>query len=412
MAELNNQRPNSDIDINRVSRTVDQLVDNLPRNIAPKILGTDYLAERSAMLVQMVENVDRPILAAMAKDVLNVLNSWFQDSTVMCCLIRGLFSIHASTWAKSKVPKNGTIELGQGFIEFLDMLIAFIDLIIVILTNDVRGFALGFTDFIKDIMNGVFGAVLVVLQETLFALRDTLLDKLLRALSVDTELKWWAKCLQLNRFIDILKRYVHDYGLLADLMNKIRGYNAGIFAEWEAYLRADFVKNINDLEFLYWLRELLYKLKQAVVQFDLCIEYEYVVVDPNTNQNRLVSQTVPIQQLLKQGSDLNKTQAQQKQGIVIANDGTILVDSQKLKGLDNGSIPVLSSSSIRTFMNKYYGVPLEVADSILAGGSSQDSIMGTNINSDRVTELNADCPNSATPDEIVTWAQHVRNRVK
>lgn len=404
---LNSNTPNSSQDINRFSKGVENFLDSVGHTSIQDVLNTGRSAfgkekiNSRSVLNEIVASVDTPLLKNLAKDTLTVLSNWFEDPQTVCCLVQGLVGLHSAT--------TNTLSDDTNFMAWLDILIAFVDVIIVMLTSNIKKLAFFIPDLIKEIMNGVIGAILLVLQELLFAIRDSLINELLRAIDSDElEDHIWAKCLPLAELIAVLKKYINDFGLLSQLFELLKGYVGKLVGDF-GYMKAlDFPNNIKDLEFLYWFRDLLLKLKQAVLSFELC----YL---PQFNATGGIVPT-PVLGGMVRLAEGNSPQTEGKgspaavQGVVIAADGTILQDTNSLK---KNSVPILTNSSIRGFLNKYYGYPLDVIDRLLVGSTSKDNIQGSNINSEnpnRVSDLNADCPNSPNPADIVKWALRVRNR--
>jgi len=398
---LNNQAPNSDEDINKFSNNLESILQKITNPSLSNLLK-NYRG-RKELLYQMIEDVDRPILKGLMADTVGVLANWFEDPETVCCLIQGLWAIYAKS-----VNRNISIGINETeWAKWIDLLVSFIDLIIVFLTDDIKKIVFFIPDVLKDIMNGVMGAILLVLQETLFALRDSILNTLLKAIDKGSETdKIWAKCLPLYQLIRILRKYISDWGLFADLFNKIKGFIAGKTAGFGILKKLDLPMNVKDLEFLYWFRNLLLNIKVAALNFDLCVNYAY---SPSSAVGNIPTvETVALAKTpfgLSKASDLTKEDL----GLTYTSDGSILIDREKVK--DN-TLPLLSNSSIRLFLNKYMGYPLDKVDDIITASMPNDSIQGTSINSDRTSNINADCPNTPDPETIVKWALNLRDRKK
>jgi hypothetical protein len=330
------------------------------------------------------------------------MSNWFEDPKTLCCLIQGLFTFFEASTTRTTLENTD-------FAKWLDILIAFLDIIIVILTSELKKLAFAIPDFITEIVNGVIGAILLVLQEVLYAIRDSVINILIDEFEYRTRhFEMFTKCLPLSELIEIFRKYIQDYGLFAELFEKIKGYVGNIVGDF-GYMKAlDFPKNIKDLEFLYWFRELLVKLKSAALAFDLCFLPqpnglgEPGSVTPAADISNSINPNLP--------TSLNNAKTPINvdiQGVSVAADGTILQDKATATA---SSLPILTNSSIRAFLNKYYGYPLDVVDSILVGPTSADSVQGTNVTSAGGNLYNADCPNSPDPYEAIRWALRVRNR--
>lgn len=407
--------PNSNADIEKVSRSVDYVLDALQTpgsvqeilNLATTSFGRRQGVQVRPLLGEMVKNVDRPILKGLAEEVVTLMSNWFEDPQTLCCLIQGLFAHFNATafWTSDNVTLANT-----DFAKWLDLLIAFVDVIIVMLTSNIKKLSIMIPDLIKEIMSGVIGAVLLVLQEVLFAIRDSIIGMLLEEFTYRTR-NWaeFSKCLPLAELIDILKKYISDYGLFAELFEKIKGHIGNMVSTWQFYKALDFPKNIKDLEFLYWFRDLLVKLKTASLSFDLCFLPQNTALGGVSaaapTSSTVLANTPRVTSSTSGLSKAPSSSPENVQGITVAPDGTILENKEALR---KGNLSVLTNSSVRGFLNKYYGYPLDVVDTLVVGGTSADSIQGSDTGGN--LDLNADCPNAPDPYETIKWALRVRNR--
>jgi len=409
---LNSHSANSQSDIEGFSRGLEDAIGKVGNITVKDVLGISTLEritqkniKETIILKEMISKIDQPILKGLAMDTITVLSNWFNDPEMVCCLIQGIYAWYAKT---HKIPPTDFRLADTDFVKWLDVLISFIDLIIVLLTSDLKKIELFIPDFIKEIANTVIGAILLVLQETLFALRDSIINRILAEIDdASAKNSIWAKCLPLQQLLDVIKRYVSDYGLFAELFEKIKGFISDKVGDFGRLKDLDLPKNVRDLEFLYWFRDLLIKLKQATLNFDLCVYYGNAATGGNNNQEDEPDNSVNNEGILPSDSQIRRPNPHEVQGFNVAPDGTILEDRGQAR---ENTIAILTNSSIRTFLNKYYGFPLDIVDNVLTGTTSNDNIQGTNINSNRVSDINADCPNSPSPEEIVKWALRVRNR--
>lgn len=409
---LNSHSANSQPDIEGFSRGLEDAIGKVGNLSVRDVLDvslfdrvTQKKVNETIILKDMISQIDQPILKGLAMDTITVLSNWFNDPETICCLIQGIWAWYA---ASNDTPPTDFRIADTDFTKWIDVLISFIDLIIVLLTSDLKKIELFIPDFIKEITNAIIGAILLVLQETLFSLRDSIINRILGEIdnAVD-ENSVWAKCLPLQQLLDVIKRYVSDYGLFAELFEKIKGFISGKVGDFGRLKDLGLPKNVRDLEFLYWFRDLLLKLKQATLNFDLCVFYGNSPTGGNNNEEDDPNNSIGNGGILPSDSQIRRPNPSEVQGLKITGDGTILEDRTAAR---ENSIPILTNSSIRTFLNKYYGFPLDVVDNVLTGTTSNDNVQGTNINSNRVSDINADCPNSPSPEEIVKWALRVRNR--
>jgi len=413
---INSNSPNSNADIiaqnqGRIDDTL-TAISNAPGSVqevlkAASVSFANYKATSRPMLDNMIAGVDKPILRAMSQDVVTVLTSWFENPQLLCCLVQGIYGLFLSSTA-TKDLSDAAKDIAKAqtdFNKWIDFVIVFVDVIITILGSKVKKLSFAIPDFIKEIMDGVIGAILMVLQELLFAIRDSIINDLLNEIERQAQYgqnSIWAKCLPLSQLLEIIRKYVSDFGLFAELFEKIKGYIGAKVGDF-GYMKAfDFPNNIKDLEFLYWFRDLLVKLKAAMISFDLCFLPQTSSTGTNLNTPQVLpgNPTTP-NSVLQSGATTDPASVM---GVTVGADGTILQDATK------NTLAVLTNSSVRGFLNKFYGYPLDVVDALIVGGTGADSIHGTNITSSNPSNLNADCPNSPTPAAIVQWALQVRAR--
>jgi hypothetical protein len=427
---INPNGPNSKDDINAFSQKAEKFVDNaflgLGSSLSVKdVLGGSLYEKRTGrtvseaiLLTELIDNLDNPILKGLAQDTISTLSNWFEDPEILCCLIQGIWAMYASSnsGTLAQLQKDGTGLADSNFAKWLDVVIAVVDLIIAFLGSGIKKISTLIPDLITEIMNGIVGAILLVLQEVLFALRDSFINAILQEIdsAKDGALNMsniWAKCIPFYQLLDVLRKYISDYGLFAELFEKIKGFVSGLVNKFSFFKASDFPQNIKDLEFLYWFRDLLIKLKQAALNFDLCVFYGAApaagLVSEQEPDGRGLGKPVRPWDPSNPKTDLNGPNIQ---GLKIAADGTILQNTETQREQMRDTIPLITNSSTRVFLNKYYGYPLDVVDNIITRASSADSVRGTDINSAHESNLNADCPNSPSPENTVLWALRIRNR--
>jgi hypothetical protein len=391
--------PNAIADVNNFSNGITQNLDSVGNLSIKDVLNgatkgsfqNSY--DKTILLKELINGLDRPILKGLALETITVLTNWFEDPEVPCCLIQGIWSGYAAS-----VKLEDT-----DFVKYIDLLITFVDLILVFLSEGIKDFNFFIPDFIKEMTDATLGAILIVLQQLLFSIRDSLINQLMKALSFDMNGdSIWAKCLPLNQLTMVMKKYVHDYGIFAELFEKMRGYVAGQVSGFTLLKNSAFPQTVKDIEFLYWFRDLLIKLKTAAINFELCVNYGFSASSTSSISSQIYAPNVAG---FRDGQQYPTPE--NAQGIITQSDGTILQDKEAIKA---NSVPVLANSSIREFLHKYYGYPYDMVDNLLTTSTSADSITGSNINSSNASNLNADCPNSPAPAEIVKWALRVRSR--
>lgn len=406
-----NNGPNAQIDVDQFSTGVKHVFDAIERPSIINVLGTPgkELQKRSELLREMVNDINKPILKGLATDMLSVMVSWLNDPQVLCCLIQGIWTAYLAQNRNNFLERNRTLATTD-FGKFLDHMIALLDFIIILLTQDLKRMIFFIPDLIKEIMNAVIGAVLLLIQETAFALRDSILGIVFDWMNNwDTE-RTWSKCLPLKSMINVLKKYINDYGLLAEIFEKTKGYTAGLRAKFNPIAK-QLVPNVKDLEFLYWLRDLFIKLKRATLNFDLCVDYEFVptpnIIKPNDDQS--LGKNAYVDNLNSPDRD-NSGDINKQQGYTTGSDGTILIDRDK--ATDSGNwVPRISNSFLRDFIHKEYNIPYDVIDNTITRGTSGDHIQGTNVTSTAANTILDRCSNTPTAEEAVKWILNMRSNL-
>lgn len=378
---MNDTKPKSDLEnLFQLSKTLDTVTDSIGQfGLDDIVLGATgkggrNLAHRVALLRTSVNDIDQPLLKSFANDILGLMSTWFQSPETLCCLVQGIWAMYVD----SHHLKGDELSLDK-FSDFLDSLIAFIDLIITFLTDDIRKLVSFIPDFIKEIMDGVMGAILLVIQETLFILRDSVLNTILEWIdSVKIDKKnIWARCLPLAQLLNIIKKYISDYGILAKLMDKIKGYTSGLRAKWSLIKNnGNLIPNIKDLEYLYWLRDLLFKLKKATINFDLCVDYQYIP-DPLytvSNQTRNVAAVQDTINHSTGGSANDGVTAD----VLSLDDGGLAINESSNPNSTGKWRARISKESITQFGTNYLGLSREVMENAYTRSTSMDqgSILG------------------------------------
>jgi hypothetical protein len=361
-------------------------------------------------LLRQTNNKINPILTSFANELLGVLSSWFEDPKVLCCLVQAIFTAYLSQNNLShtkfyKFVKNNYKLSETGFADFLDSLITLIDFIIILLTDDLKRFIFIIPDIIKIIYDAIMGAIILLIQETAFALRDSVIKMILQWIDeIDTD-QTWSKCLPVKQLLNVIKKYVNDYGILAKILEVTSGWIHGKTKNWS--IGKNLVPKARDLEFLYWFRDLLVKLKRATLNFDVCVDYEFVPKPDSTAEavsgnNRYVSDVMSAER--NNVGDLN-----QQGGYTIASDGSVIVDRDKV--VNGDWIPRISNDFIREFAHKEYGLPYEVIDNTLTRGTSADSIQGTLVNS-AVPGTFSKCVDAPSAEDTLKWILNLRSRLE
>lgn len=386
---MNNKNPNSKLDITQTSDSIEQFVNSVKR----PSLSTVTLGQGKKYLLQLeVDELNNKILYQLADDMISTLTTWLEDPEVLCCLVHAI-------WDGFFRKSNEEFELGianTSFANFLDDIITVVDIILAFVTNDIKeSFEFVMEDIIKIFMDTILGATLTVVQEISGALRDTFLNMVFNWIDdFDTE-ETWTECLPMKELINVIKKYIHDYGILSEIFEKVQAYIGASSNKWKKSMEAP-VKT-KDLEFLYWFRDLLVKLKRSVVNFDFCVNYQYVPTNGDNvsgNVNNASNERITSIEKINNPDIARQSSSSPHQGYTIESDGTILVNKDKLKD-DNGMwIPRVSNSFIRDFLHDEYNMSYQAIDNIINTGTSSDSIQGTVTNNEKLMDKCANVPSS------------------
>ena len=407
---LNSQQANSQVDIDRVVTGAENILDRTNQTNLSMLSMFDTpgrdLQKRIGLLDEMVNKLNKPILKSMANDMLVVMSLWLDDPQVLCCLIQGIYAAFNASRVNLG-PEEKMIKLeNTTFGKFLDTLIVLIDFIIIFLTDDIKKICFLIPDMIKLLMTGIMGAVLLVIQETIYKLRDSAISSIFDWIDTWDTNQVWSKCLPIKQMINVLSRYISDFGMIAKIMEKIKGFVAGQVKPLED-ASSKLIPNVQDLEFLMWLRNLLIKLKKSVLNYDFCVDYSLVTSVSGASARSTPSRTnngkdISIDNVLNPVTNFNDPN--KIQNYTTGGDGTIIING------DSGNwIPRVSNSFLREFIHNEYGIPYEVIENTITRGSSADSIQGTNITSDNESLLDR-CANTPTAKETLRWILNIKSR--
>lgn len=313
-----------------------------------------YLSERAAILRGLVNEVDNPIIKGFANEMLQTMAGWFNDPEVLCCLIQAIWVSYQSTVNPDNEERVELTIADTEFAKYIDRLIVFIDFIIAFVSRDLRNIVSFIPDFIKEIFGALMGAILLLLQETLYTIRDSVLQSIMDW--IDEKVQGgslWAGCLPFQQFLDIIKKYLHDYGLFDEIMDKIRGFVSGKKNSFRKAL--PLVAQTKTLEFLKWFRDLLVKLKQATINFDLCVETAYVPdntyaddpVDP-TDTNAADTTLDP------DSATVNpNVAAEERVPLIVGDDNKTVTISDNDSRIRDGDLPITDARNRRSQNGAY-----------------------------------------------------------
>jgi hypothetical protein len=215
--------------------------------------------------------------------------------------------------------------------------------------------------------------------------------------------------------IDVLKKYVSDYGMLATINDKIRGYISGLEMGMGAFKRGiGFVETVDNVEYLKWLKSLLIKMKAATLSFELCINWNWIP-DPEDSPESI--RTIGTAKVERRGAVPRygyngEHSPEETMNVVQHDDGTISVNnkpSTQIEGTEKtGTMRGRVASSTIKAIGRMYGFPEEVMDQ--AYSSYTDGDLGSVLNTEgRSSNENFPCPGIPGDD---AYLRYVRSRIR
>lgn len=347
------------------------------------------------MLEIMTEEIDKPIFKSLANDMIGVFGSFYFSEDMLCCLVKNiLITLKLDTKLieyrkfilemKAKMDPNITqgLHIDDASISYvisetsyansIDALIAIIDIVLVFLELELgKDIIFPALDFIREITEATVGFLCIAMQQMLFSLRDQGIEAIIKAIDENTSKSNWAKCLPYMDFISIIKKYIHDYGLLDRLMSLIQGFTADWFRKFEKKIERGLPKNVKLITLLRAIKDMLLKIKNAVISFEYCI---FLNDDPAI-QAAILNDENPyfkyIENVLNAG-DGRGTNDFMSDGFFVSDNDTILVNSDDgsgdLNSKGQNSIKVPNNDEIRNFLLNYMGLSTDKVDQMLADG--------------------------------------------
>ncbi len=407
---LNSKRPNSEKDVlDNVTKFADSLGNTSFGGLNDLVSITNAAQlDAVSLLRRLTEDIDRPLLKVFANDLLNFLGSFYGSEEAMCCLIKNLLiAVGAGEtigqWqnAVKKFKKNLTgeeldvendykITVSElAFVKTIDEMIFVVDTVIVFLELDVQDVIFPIVDFSHLLSTAVLGMLIISMQEIIFTLRDTAISWVIDSLVKNVGDGSWIKCLPFMNFTRILRRYVHDYGFLDRLFGMMNGFIGEKFKKLEMYKKLDVVENVRMLEFMKWLRDLLVKLKNASINWELCVDLSFDT-DPDKDKTEVESVYGDFITNFLTGK-ITLGDPNDNLNITLGDDNTILKDTVEpiIDGKNVGNFRPPSNSEIRNFLVNSLGMSADQADQMTGSTNARDNVQGTL--SRNPNKINNDC---------------------
>lgn len=369
------------------------------------------------LLRKLTNDIDNQSFKALASDMINVLGSFYGSEEVLCCLIKNLLLAakagdEIKSWKeKAKEFKEGltgeeedlseefSLSVNElGFVKMLDEMIFVVDTIIIFLSLDTEDFIIPTLDFSKLLSEAIVGMIIIAMQEIIFTLRDTAIAWIVDSLSKNVGNQNWVKCLPFMDFVRILRRYIHDYGLLDRLFKLISGHIGAKHKTFMGYQNSDFVNNVKMIEFLKKLRDILIKMKNASLSWEFCVDLNFDF-DPQKDK----SETESIYDDFITNPNYSQTTTgnpEDNLNIKLGDDNTILTNTgdQILDPNEVDNFHPPSNSEVNAFLMKFLGLPKDLADQITGMTDNTKNIQGS-LSSDPHS-TNNDCGFILSQDDI------------
>lgn len=282
-----------------------------------------------------------------------ILTDWWEDPKTLCCLIKNLGAISDSIGKGLKVARVNSQY------NFFNELIALIDLIIAFL--EIR-YGKGLT-FDLDIANllstAMIGAMIALLQSRLNDLRNKNIRDIKKILEKNIN-GALLKCLPLTNLIDFIIKFLYsDQGLFALFKRYIRDYLNSLQLIFNQKLNKAMAANMKDIDQLKRLRIFLVNLRDAMINFEMCIE--------DTTQQGIESDSIRRQGI----GDARSTLSQSKQ-LTEGDEST--GDSGTSRGRQGVSFP--TDNEVFNFLTKRMGYSQERANQVVTFGKSTSQVGG------------------------------------
>jgi len=380
-------------------------------------LATDSKLDAIGFLKRLTNDVNVPVLQPLANDLIEVLGSFYTSEEVLCCLIKNLLVTtklgQAIEDAKKKLKdeldrlsdkEKAAIVVGTasdpvtlltfsvaelGFIDTIDQLIFIIDTILAIMGTNITDIMIPPLDFSKLLSDSIVGMICIALQEIIFTLRDSAIAWIVDALTKNVGNQAWIKCFPYMGLIQILKEYIHDYGLLDKLFKLIEGFVGGKHAKFKKYLEAKYPKNVKDMEFLKWLRDVLIKIRNAAISWEFCVDLNFDPTD--ADEKTEVQKNIGIEILKDDFKKKITGKPDDNINTTLGDNNTILINGDIENQINKdkiGDFRPPSNSEVNTFLVNHMGISKDLADQ-LTGLTDRDNVQGS-LSSDPHT-TNNDC---------------------
>jgi hypothetical protein len=374
------------------------------------------------LLKELTNNVDNQVFKGLANDMINVLGSFYASEEVMCCLIKNLLMVSKAgesidVW-KSKIKQFKENITGEeadlseeftlavsdlSFVKSIDEIIFVIDAIILFMELDVEDIVLPILDFSKLLSDSIVGMIIIAMQEIVFTLRDTAIAWIIDALTKANGNESWIKCLPFMDFVRILRKYIHDYGLLDRLFKLINGHVGGQFKKFNNYKKKELAENVRMIEFLKWLRDILIKMKNATLSWEFCVDLNF---DSDDDQTTTSDAEKEYKTFLGNPlySDITTGDPSNNLNITLGDDNTILSntgtqeDFQGPTGAKDSTFRPPSNDEVNAFLVNQMGISKDLADQLTGATNNTDNIQGSLSDDPRKT--NNDCGYVLSSDDL------------
>lgn len=418
--QTNKNGPNSERDIQETISNVVGVAGNPSLRMPVDVVGlvADKQVDGIGLLRNLVKDVDQPVLRSLGMDMINLLGSFYGSQEVLCCLIKNIIAM--ATGAESVqltreefnrrvFGENALHRLFAGVDDptisneitvsdtnlgvIIDQLILIIDAIIIFLEADVQDIALPVLDIGNMLLQAIMGAVIIALQQVVFTLRDLSVSWVLGTIQDNIGDQPWLKCLPFMDFVKILRKYIHDYGMLDKLFKMIKGFIGSKYAKFSSYLQGDLVENVRLLEFLKWLRGLLIQIKNAAINWELCFDTDQGLEVMPSGVTGSIYDTNNLDDNTGLPKSRGNGRINDNLNSTLGDDNTILRNTadnmSEVPFRNAGGYRPPSNDEINNFLKSNLGMSDDLADQLTGFTNARDHVDGTLAKDSR--KVNNDC---------------------
>lgn len=246
-----------------------------------------------------IDDVTSTLFEGLLNEMAEILVEWYKDPKTLCCLIKNLAALGSTvragefenleefkeSWDQQRQDFYAGVQVNdQGYLqskEILKKIIIYIDMIIEILSIEIKPKANLFLDFGKVISDMIIGLLIGILK-AIQTKGELELQEWIEKQFTDLE-QLDLQCTPFQKLMNALIRFLSsDHGLFALLARYIRDYFRKIRYQSQK-TKENYINKSRDLQFLRFLRDLIQKILDALENLELCIEDDFTMVETTPN---------------------------------------------------------------------------------------------------------------------------------